>query len=87
MTPAKWYAFLLLVILQGLDALSTRLALAHGAVEMNPLADGNLLGVKFLALLLCIVLVVVTRRVWHLWVLVGIYAAIVSSNILLAVTR
>jgi hypothetical protein len=84
---AKWVALFVLLLLQVIDFVSTRLALARpGVVELNPWVRANRLwDVKLYAFcLVCLLVWYGKGRTWHLWVLCGIYGLIVGSNLILA---
>ena len=73
---------IVLCILQLGDLLSTRLALAHGAVEANPFV--NAVGL-WAAKLLCIVFVSVvawrTRKPSRIWAVCAFYLIVVGWNL------
>jgi hypothetical protein len=85
-------ALALLIILNGADVITTRLLLAHGAQEANPLsgvllASASLLWVKLAILGTLGALVIKSRGKFGIMVtslvVVGMYATAILSNLLL----
>ena len=89
MSRSKWIALAVLALLQVGDAVSTHLALrVPGVVELNPLVHGlGLYGAKLTVLAAVVLLVWMTEHMRRVWVVCGIYAAIVGSNLLLVLTH
>jgi hypothetical protein len=80
----KLAIFGLLLILQAGDLLSTRLAFAHGAVELNPLVRAlGLWPAKLLAISIVALLLIRATKLRRVWMLVVTYGCIVCWNILL----
>ncbi len=78
----KLIPVIVLCILQLGDLLSTRLALAHGAVETNLLVSS--IGL-WAAKLLCVAIVAIiawhTRKPSRIWAVCAFYAIVVSWNL------
>ena len=84
MIRSKFLVAALLCVLQAGDFVSTRLALRHGAVELNPLVRAlGLWEAKLLAFAVVILLVIFARRARLLWTVAVVYTCIVGSNLLL----
>lgn len=80
----KLAIFMTLVALQAGDLLSTRLAFAHGAIELNPLVHGlGLWQAKLLAVCIVALLLIRGVRLRRLWMVVIIYGCVVCWNVLL----
>lgn len=76
----------ILCALQAGDIISTRIAIAHGAVEMNPLVGHlGLWPAKLLVFLAAALLAYRARKTWLMWAGCAVYAAIVASNLLVAI--
>ena len=74
--------FWIMALLQLADAISTRLAIAAGAVELNPLMQGGLLRLIVIKLALLAVFAVLAARNRRLAGFVcGLYLAVVISNL------
>jgi hypothetical protein len=73
---------IVLCILQLGDLLSTRLALAHGAVETNPFVNSmGLWAAKLLCLAIVAVLAWRTRKPSRIWVICVFYMIVVGWNL------
>ncbi|MFZ0311321.1 MAG: DUF5658 family protein [Candidatus Korobacteraceae bacterium] len=85
----KIIPFLVLGLLQVGDLLSTRMVLKiPGVMELNPLVrELGLWPAKLLVLGFIALLVYRTKSLKRLWVVCGVYALIVASNVLLFVTH
>ena len=90
---SKTIAVTLLCILQFEDYASTLVATSvPHVVELNPIINaasaafgfGGLILVKLTAAIIAFVVVRRANKMWLVWTAIGIYAVIVSSNIILA---
>lgn len=81
----KIVPFLVLVLLQAGDLFSTRMAMTvPGVVELNPLVSAfGLWPAKLIVFGFIVLLAWRARRTERLWVVCGVYAVIVASNVLL----
>jgi hypothetical protein len=80
----KFAIFAMLLVLQAGDLLSTRLAFAHGAIELNPLVHAlGLWQAKLLAILVVALLLIRSTKLRRLWMVVIVYGCIVCWNMLL----
>ena len=80
----RFAVFIILVLLQAGDLLSSKLAFAHGAVELNPLVHGlGLWQAKLLVIAVLAVLIWRSTRMRRLWLVVMLYACIVGWNLML----
>lgn len=79
----------IMVVLQAGDLLSSRLAFAHGAAELNPLVNAlGLWEAKLLVLCVLGLMLICTTRLRGLWTVVVIYGYVVGWNLfLVAKTR
>ena len=76
------------LLLQAVDLVSTRLAFSVGAIELNPLVHGlGLWPGKLLACVVILLLATLTKRAGRLWALCGIYGLIVGNNFAVALTH
>ena len=85
----RFLPLVLLAMLQAADYASTRLAFAHGAVELNPATRGLGIGAAKVVALLVIAILVWRRPKsrWLLWSACGVYLLYVANNLALAVVR
>ncbi|MGA2903552.1 MAG: hypothetical protein ABSD98_06965 [Candidatus Korobacteraceae bacterium] len=82
---AKPFIFSTLCLLQAGDILSTRLALLHGAVEVNPVVRAaGLWQAKLVAFILISLWIWRSTRPRPLWVATAVYGGIVGWNSCLA---
>lgn len=81
MNGSKWTALVVLTLLQTADAVSTRIVIGAGGIELNPLVRGlSLYGAKVVVFTAVCLLAWMTTRPRRLWVLVGLYGGIVAWN-------
>jgi hypothetical protein len=74
----------IMVVLQAGDLLSSRLAFAHGAVELNPLVNAlGLWQAKLLVLCVLGLMLIRTTRLRRLWAVIMIYSCVVGWNLFL----
>ncbi len=85
----KVIPFLTLCVLQAGDLFSTRMALRiPGVLELNPLVrEFGLWPAKLLVLGLILLLAWRTKKMARLWAVCGVYALIVTSNMLVVLTH
>lgn len=85
----KVIPFLTLCVLQAGDLFSTRMALRiPGVLELNPLVrEFGLWPAKLVVLGLILLLAWRTKKMARLWAVCGVYALIVTSNMLVVLTH
>ena len=82
MTRNKWLVLAILAALQMADALSTRMALHAGAVELSPLV--RMLGLwqsKAFGFIAVVLLVRWSASLRRVWTVAAVYLLIVGSNL------
>jgi len=83
------YLFIVILILQVLDVGTTLIALRHGAVELNPVANSLIkrLGAKVALLLIKLAFIIPlfwflhSLPIWFMWAVIVAYVGVVLWNI------
>ena len=83
------YLFIVILILQVLDVGTTLIALRHGAVEANPVANSLIkrLGAKIALPLIKLAFIILlfwflhSLPIWFLWAVIVVYVGVVIWNI------